>query len=110
MTAATNRELETVARTARRSPGALVVLALGPLVVLGGVVWAAFQPYRLTLLQPRAADFWSLVVEPPLLVILAGLLFHLVVARSVVADLEYEAPPADEARGRRGRRADATTC
>ena len=72
----------------RRSARALAVLSLGPLTVVAGVVWAVAQPYRLTLLDPRGESFWWLVVEPPLLVVLVGVLFHLLVAPGVVEDLE----------------------
>jgi hypothetical protein len=73
---------------ARRSARILAVSALGPLTMLGGVVWAIAQPYRITLLHPRGQGFWWLAIEPPLLVIAAGLFFWLVVARPLVADLE----------------------
>ena len=61
---------------------------LGPLTVAAGVVWAVLQPYRLTLLHPFHQGFWWLVIEPPLLVVGAGVLFALVVARPLIADLE----------------------
>jgi hypothetical protein len=72
----------------RRSTRALAVSALGPLTILGGVLWALTQPYRLTLLHPGGESFWWLVIEPPLLVVAVGLAFWLVVARPLVADLE----------------------
>jgi hypothetical protein len=72
----------------RRSSRALAVLSLGPLVIAAGVVWAFVQPWRVTLLHPSGEGFWWLVVEPPLLVILAGILFHALVARPLVQDLE----------------------
>jgi cytochrome bd-type quinol oxidase subunit 2 len=75
-------------RRSVRSARALAVLALGPLAALGGVLWALAQPYRVTLLHPRGESFWWLAIEPPLLVIAAGLAFWLVVARPLVADLE----------------------
>jgi hypothetical protein len=82
-------EHRTLSRTRlRRSARALAVLSLGPLTVLGGAVWAIFQPWRVTLLHPHGQGFWWLVVEPPLLVILGGLLFHLMVAKPLVDDLE----------------------
>ena len=46
------------------------------------------QPYRITLLDPAGHGFWSLAVQPPLLVILVGVLFHFVVAPGVLRDLE----------------------
>ena len=62
--------------------------SLGPLTVAGGLVWAVLQPYRLTLLHPFHQGFWWLVIEPPLLVAAAGIIFALVVARPLIADLE----------------------
>jgi hypothetical protein len=61
---------------------------LGPLVAAAGLVWAILQPDRITLLHPRGQSFWWLAVEPPLLVIVAGIVFTLVVARPLLADLE----------------------
>jgi hypothetical protein len=61
---------------------------LGPLVAAAGVVWAVLQPDRITLLHPRGQGFWWLAVEPPLLVVAAGIVFTLVVARPRLADLE----------------------
>ena len=52
------------------------------------MIWAILQPHRVTLLHPRGESFWWLVVEPPLLVIVAGLVFALVVGRPLIADLE----------------------
>lgn len=60
---------------------------LGPLTSLAGVGWAIVQPYRVTLLHPHDQGFWWLAVEPPLLVVLAGVLFHLFVARRLIQDL-----------------------
>ena len=74
-------------RTRRLSPEQVVSL-LGPLTVAGGVLWAILQPWRLTILHPLHQGFWWLVVEPPLLVVGAGVLFTLVVARPLLADLE----------------------
>jgi hypothetical protein len=71
----------------RRSARALAVLSLGPLAAVGGLVWAIVQPWRVTLLHPRGQGFWWLVVEPPLLVIVAGVVFA-AVAVGVVHDLE----------------------
>jgi hypothetical protein len=74
----------------RRSARAIAVFSLGPLVVTAGIVWALLQPWRLTLLHPLDQGFWWLVVEPPLLVVAAGLVFHALVARPLVDDLEEE--------------------
>jgi hypothetical protein len=67
-----------------------LLLLLGPLTSLGGVVWAIAQPYRVTLLHPHGQGFWWLVIEPPLLVVIAGALFHLFVARMLLEDLAEE--------------------
>ena len=40
------------------------------------------------LLHPRGQGFWWLLVEPPLYVVAAGIVFVLVVARPLLADLE----------------------
>jgi len=61
---------------------------LGPLVAAAGIVWAILQPNRITLLHPRGQGFWWLAVEPPLLLVAAGIVFTLVVARPLLADLE----------------------
>ncbi len=56
--------------------------------VAAGVIWAILQPYRLTLLHPRGQGVWWLLAEPPLLVIAVGIVFSVVVARPLLADLE----------------------
>jgi hypothetical protein len=52
------------------------------------LIWSFLQPSRLTLLHPRGQGFWWLVLEPQVLVVVAGLVFTLVVARPLLADLE----------------------
>ena len=64
-----------------------LLVSLGPFVALAGVVWAIVQPYRVTLLHPYDQGFWWLFVQPPLLVVLAGALFHAFVARPLTEDL-----------------------
>jgi hypothetical protein len=71
----------------RRSARAYAVLALGPLTMVAGVVWAFVQPWRVTLLHPRGEGFWWLVVEPPLLVVAVGIVFAFI-AHGIVRDLE----------------------
>jgi hypothetical protein len=82
----------TVERTRISRPQ--IVSLLGPLIAAGGVVWGILQPYRITLLHPRGQGIWWLLVEPPLLVVLVGIAFSLVVARPLLVDLEEhrEAP------------------
>ena len=72
----------------------LVISSLGPLTSLGGLIWAIAQPARITLLHPHHQGFWWLFVEPPLLVMVVGLIFARLVARPLIADLEslHEAP------------------
>ena len=74
----------TVARTARMR----IVSSIGPTVVAAGLVWAILQPYRVTLLHPRGQGLWWLLIEPPLLVVGAGIVFALLVARPLLSDLE----------------------
>ncbi len=71
----------------RRSLRALAVLSLAPLTMLAGVAWAFLQPWRVTLMHPHGQGFWWLAVEPPLLVIAAGVVFAFV-ATAIVRDLE----------------------
>ena len=80
--------LDRLSLTRARDPRARAISLLGPATVAGGLVWAVLQPYRLTLLHPWHQGFWWLVIEPPLLVVVAGLVFALVVARPLLADLE----------------------
>jgi hypothetical protein len=89
-----------IARTLQRQPKtkevaepahvlrARIVLALGPATAVAGIVWALAQPWRLTVLHPAGQGFWWLVAEPPLYVVLVGVLFRLLLAPGIVADLE----------------------
>jgi hypothetical protein len=88
------RELQ-AAQAAPRAASLRVraVLALGPVTALAGLVWALVQPYRLTLLHPHGQGFWWLLSEPPLYVVLAGVLFRFVIAPSLVEDLQSEERP-----------------
>jgi hypothetical protein len=74
----------TVASTARMK----IVSAIGPTIVAAGLIWAILQPYRVTLLHPRGQGLWWLLIEPPLLVVGAGIVFALLVARPLLSDLE----------------------
>jgi hypothetical protein len=77
-----------LAETHSRTRGAYAVSMLGPVAVAAGLVWAVLQPNRITLLHPFHQGFWWLVIEPPLLVVLAGLIFAVIVARPLIADME----------------------
>jgi hypothetical protein len=76
------------ARTQRRDRRIQIVSFVGPATSAAGVIWAILQPYRVTLFHPRGQGFWWLVAEPPLLVIAVGVLFAVLVARPLIADLE----------------------
>ncbi len=67
-----------------------IVLLLGPLTVLAGLAWALIQPYRLTLIHPHGQGSWWLFSEPPLYVVVVGVLFRLVIAPGLVKDLEEQ--------------------
>ncbi len=73
-----------------RSVRARAVSSLGPITVVAGLAWALIQPYRVTLLHPHSESFWWLAVEPPLLVVAVGLLFHFVVLPGLLQDLEED--------------------
>jgi hypothetical protein len=75
-------------RVARHALRVVAIEAIGPLTILGGIVWAFAQPYRVTFFYPDGKDVWDWLVQPPLLVVLVGLLFSLVVAPGLVDDLE----------------------
>ena len=79
---------EAAAQLRRRSPRAVAVNLIGPLTMLAGVAWAFLQPYRLTLLHPHEQGFWWLLSEPPLYVIVVGLVFALILAPGLLEDLE----------------------
>jgi hypothetical protein len=80
----------TIEETATRTLRARVVLALGPLASLAGVAWAVAQPWRLTLLHPHGQGFWWLLSEPPLYVVLVGVLFRLLIAPGLADDVERD--------------------
>ena len=77
-------ERETVER---RSLRVLAIESLGPLTILGGIVWTIFQPYRIVFLDRAGKGFYDYLVQPPLLVIGVGLLFALAIAPGLIDDL-----------------------
>ena len=74
-------------RIERRSARVLAVEAIGPLTMLGGLVWAILQPYRIAFFNPDGKGFYDYLVQPPLLVVLVGLFFALAIAPGLVDDL-----------------------
>lgn len=64
------------------------VSLIGPATVACGLIWGILQPHRLTILHPRGEGLWWLLLEPPLLVAAVGVIFALVVAKPLLADLE----------------------
>lgn len=65
-----------------------IVLAMGPVTAIAGIAWALLQPWRLTLLHPYGQGFWWLLAEPPLYVVLVGVLFRLLIAPGLAEDIE----------------------
>jgi hypothetical protein len=78
------------AESAATGARARAVGLIGPGCVAAGIVWAILQPERITLLHPRGQGLWFLLIEPPLLAAGAGILFALLVARALQADLEAD--------------------
>jgi hypothetical protein len=83
-----NTQIATARAESRRTLRSAAINFIGPATMLGGVLWAFLQPYRLTILHPRGQGFWWLLSEPPLYVILVGLGFALFVAPGLLEDLE----------------------
>jgi hypothetical protein len=81
---------ETRQAIARRPWRTLVVQLLGPLTIVAGFVWAVAQPYRILLFDRDGHGVYDYLVQPPLLVVLVGLVFTFVVAPGLVEDLEAE--------------------
>ena len=75
-------------RTTRRQ--ALAVLLLGPLTILAGLAWALAQPYRIVFFDRVGKGAYDYLVQPPLLVVLVGFVFALLIAPGLVEDLEGE--------------------
>ncbi len=76
--------------TMRRPWRALAVQLLGPLTILGGIVWAIAQPYRIVLLDRVGQGIYDYLFQAPLLVVLVGLAFTFCIAPGLVEDLEAE--------------------
>lgn len=83
-------QARTEERRRRRTVRAVAIASLGPLAAGAGVVWGVAQPYRVTLFHPHGQGFWNLIVEPPLLVILVGVLFQFFVVSALLEDMSEE--------------------
>ena len=83
-------QAKTKERDAPLALRARLVLALGPATALGGIVWALVQPWRLTLLHPHGQGVWWLIAQPPIYVVLVGLLFRVLLAPGIVEDIRRE--------------------
>ena len=66
----------------------LAIQLLGPVTVIGGLVWAVAQPYRIVFLNPEGKGAYDFLIQPPLLVVVVGLLYLLLIAPGLVEDLE----------------------
>jgi hypothetical protein len=82
---------------ARRQWRPLAVQLLGPLTILGGLVWAVAQPYRIVVLDRDGLGLYDYLFQAPLLAIAVGLVFTFAVAPGLIEDLEAgerDGPPA----------------
>jgi hypothetical protein len=79
---------ERARRAARRPWRPLAVQLLGPLTILGGLVWAVAQPYRIVLLDRDGRGLYDYLFQAPLLAIGVGLVFTFAIAPGLVEDLE----------------------
>jgi hypothetical protein len=75
-------------RSARRPWRALALQLLGPLTIVGGLVWAVAQPYRIVLLARDGSGFYDYLFQGPLLAMAVGLVFTFAIAPGLVEDLE----------------------
>jgi hypothetical protein len=73
---------------ARRPWRTLAVQLLGPVTIVGGLVWAVAQPYRIVLLNREGQGIYEYLFQAPLLVILVGAFFTFCIAPGLVEDLE----------------------
>jgi len=77
-------------KTARRPWRALAIQLIGPTTMLGGLVWAVAQPYRIVLLDRAGQGIYDYLFQAPLLVVLVGLAFTFCIAPGLVEDLQAE--------------------
>lgn len=74
-------------RSTRRPLRELAIESLGPVTILAGLVWAVAQPYRIAFLHPEGKGFYDFLAQPPLLVVVVGLIFAVGVAPGLLKDL-----------------------
>lgn len=72
----------------RRSGRELAIEFLGPLTILGGIVWSFLQPYRIVFLEGGGdKGLYDYLFQGPLLVVGVGLIFTFLIAPGLVEDL-----------------------
>ena len=76
----------------RRPWRALAVQLLGPITIVGGLVWAVAQPYRIVFLEREDRGVYDYVFQAPLLVVVVGLVFTFAIAPGLIEDLEAQEP------------------
>jgi hypothetical protein len=72
---------------AHRSGRAFAVEFLGPMTMLGGIVWAILQPYRIVFFDHAGKGLYDYLIQPPLLVIVVGAFFTFAIAPGLLEDL-----------------------
>jgi hypothetical protein len=78
------------ARIRKVSRRSFAVQLLGPLTMAIGLLWALVQPHRIAFVHTEGKGVYDYLVQPPLLVVLVGLVFAVLVAPGLVEDLERE--------------------
>ena len=76
----------------RRPWRALAIQLLGPITIVGGLVWAVAQPYRIVFLESGDRGLYDYLFQAPLLVVLVGLVFTFAIAPGLIEDLEAQEP------------------
>jgi len=79
---------DTRRRAVRRPSRTLALQLLGPLTILGGLVWAVAQPYRVVVLDRDGRGLYDYLFQAPLLAIAVGVVFAVGIAPGLVEDLE----------------------
>lgn len=77
-------------KAVRRQRRVLAVLLLGPATMFSGLIWAIAQPYRIAFLYSDGKGAYDYLVQPPLLVVLVGLVYMVLIAPGLAEDLERE--------------------